>query len=37
MDLKRKYKDQFVGGLKDNQRRFQKNGALKHKFRLAQS
>lgn len=37
LDLKRKYKDQFVGGLRENQRKFMKNGTLKPKYRMAQT
>jgi hypothetical protein len=33
LDLKRKYKDRFLGGLNINMRRFTKNGQLKPKYR----
>ena len=35
--MKRKYKDQFVGELRDAQRKYMKNGVLKPKFRMAQT
>jgi hypothetical protein len=34
LDLKRKYKDKFVGGMRENQRKYTKNGVLKPQYRM---
>lgn len=33
LDLRRKYKDQFLGGLRRNQRNYTPNGRFKQKFK----
>lgn len=33
MDLKRKYKDRFLGALNNNIRKYNRNGTLKPKYR----
>jgi hypothetical protein len=32
--MKRKYKDQFLGGLRRNQRKYAPNGRFKQKFKV---